>query len=229
MRPLRTAAMLHAHLDEEYAWRRKEMTDFRKVISRSNIAEKRALMRAGTPLLYAHWEGFNKGAAIAYGSYLSSIGLKYDDISESFQGLEAISQVRQLSELRKRVFTSSKLLLEIRSIPSKSVKIPLSDFIGNVGNLNFELFSEVVGFVGLDIIGLETKKALIDISLLKARNDVAHGEYVQMNESDFYVLLDEVFDIMKAFKTEIQNAVALQSFRRPAITPAPQNETGAAV
>jgi hypothetical protein len=195
------------------------MTDFKKVISRSNRAERQALLRAGTPLLYAHWEGFTKGAAIAYGSYLSGLGLRYEEILESFQGLEAISEVRQLAELKKRIFASSTILSKLRTIPSKSVKLPLTDYIGNVGNLNFELFSEVSSFVGVSIQGIETKKALIDVSLLKNRNDVAHGEFVQIDETEFSTLLDEIFDIMSAFKTEIQNSVAQKGFMRAPVAP----------
>lgn len=215
MKPIRTQTHLHARLDDEYAWRRKEMTDFKKVISRSNAVEKNALLRAATPLLYAHWEGFMKGAAIAYGSYLSNIGLKYEDILDSFQGLEAISQVKQLAELRKRIFASSEIVSILRAIPTKAVKLPLTDFIGNVGNLNFELFVEVAKFVGIGADGFETKRALIDISLLKNRNDVAHGEYVQINEAEFSDLSNEVFSIMEHFKTAIQNAVAQKEYLRP--------------
>lgn len=199
------------------------MTEFKKVMSRSNATEKRALLRAGTPLMYAHWEGFIKGAAIAYGSYLSNSGLKYQDILESFQGLEAISEVRQLMELRKRIFASSKIVSSLRAIPGKQVRLPLNDFIGNVGNLNYDLFSEMIQFVGISPDGFETKRALIDVSLLKNRNDIAHGEYIQIDEDEFSVLLSEIFPIMENFKTAIQNAVALKGYLRaqPAVAVAP--------
>lgn len=215
MKPIRTETQLHKHLDEQFSWRRQEMTEFRKAVSLSKGTQRTALLRAGVPLLYAHWEGFVKGVAIAYGSYLSGKGLTYGEILESFQGIEAIATVRTIGDLRKKLFASSALLKDLHGIASKRVRLPIGDYIGNVGNLNHDLFRELSGFVGIDSEQFETKRALIDVKLLKNRNEIAHGDHVVVESEDLETLTNEMFGVMEAFKAEIQNAVAVKSYLRP--------------
>lgn len=214
MKPIRTETQLHKHLDEQFGWRRQEMTEFRKAVSRSTGVQRTALLRAGVPLLYAHWEGFIKTVAVAYGSYLTGRGLRYEEVLECFQGIEAIATVRTIGDLRKRLFASSTLLKDLHGIPAKRVRIPIGDYIGNVGNLNHDLFVDIASFIGVNPEPFETKKALIDVKLLKNRNEIAHGEHIMIEDDELESLTNEMFEVMEAFKTEVQNAVAIRGYLR---------------
>ena len=58
----RTEQMLVDNLDNDLAWRIKELSIIKNKIPQSKNNEQEALIRAGVTILYAHWEGFVKNA-----------------------------------------------------------------------------------------------------------------------------------------------------------------------
>jgi hypothetical protein len=60
MNKLRTISDIQNHLNDEFGWRIQEIDNLKKVIPRVDSIQTRSLLRAGVPILYAHWEGFVK-------------------------------------------------------------------------------------------------------------------------------------------------------------------------
>ncbi|MCK5523482.1 MAG: hypothetical protein KAI83_10150 [Thiomargarita sp.] len=58
MKKLRTISDIQNHLDNELRWRIQEIANLKKVIPLVDSIQTRSLLRAGIPILYAHWEGF---------------------------------------------------------------------------------------------------------------------------------------------------------------------------
>lgn len=76
---LRTLSSLQDALDNAFAWRIKEIAAMKmSVESKSMSMTQTTLIRAGVPLLYAHWEGFIKQASQFYLEYVSNQRLKYN-------------------------------------------------------------------------------------------------------------------------------------------------------
>ena len=225
MRPARTASQLLEQLDNEFAWRLTEIASLRKAIRNAGGPTQVALLRASVTLLYAHWEGYVKTAAIRYGAYISSLRINFSEAQRSFSGLKALSYVKQLHSLKKQIFVSSELLSALHSVDDDRLSLNLDAHIANVGNLDYDLFEQIAQFLCIDAKSYSAKKTLIDESLLKKRNEIARGDYLLIDMDGFEVLSDEILEIMRQFKTDIQNAVALKAYLRP---PALKHEKGCA-
>ena len=83
MEKVRTLAEMQGALDDEMAWRIKEISVF-KTGAVSKWPERKALTRAGVALLYAHWEGFIKQSSELYLSYVESQALTYRELKSCF-------------------------------------------------------------------------------------------------------------------------------------------------
>lgn len=64
----------------------------------------------------------------------------------------------------------------------------------------------------LDYAPFELKENLIDQQLLDWRNKIAHGRSLFPSEDDFKVLYDEVSLLLRNFKDQLENAVALKTY-----------------
>ena len=60
----------------------------------------------------------------------------------------------------------------------------------------------------------EPRSALIDERLLKSRNGIAHGDRLMVDNEGYYELVEKVLEMMRWFKTDIENAAATESFLR---------------
>ena len=50
---------------------------------------------------------------------------------------------------------------------------------------------------------------------MRRRNKVAHGDYLDLDPADFRTLADDVLQMMRDYKTDLQNAASLATYRRP--------------
>ncbi|MBD2666493.1 MAE_28990/MAE_18760 family HEPN-like nuclease [Richelia sinica] len=62
---IRTVEQLSDILARELAWRKVELSALKSLIDSKSFAsgKRKALLRSGITILYAHWEGFVKVAA----------------------------------------------------------------------------------------------------------------------------------------------------------------------
>lgn len=214
MKGTRTASQLLAHLDEELAWRTQEITTVQKAVRSASGVSEIALLRAGVPLLYAHWEGGVKAMAICYVEFISKQGHNFSEIKQCFSGLKALGKVKEMHSITKRVFAASNLLSEIYNISSQSASIPLRSYVSNMGNLNFDMFEQVAGFIDIDTGRYMARKNMIDESLLKQRNEIAHGEFLTVDANAFDTMSREVLTLLRQFKDDIQNAIVQKTYLR---------------
>lgn len=68
--------------------------------------------------------------------------------------------------------------------------------------------------VRLRVTGYSTRFTLIDKTLLESRNGIAHGEHLVINAARFDSLVLEILEVLRWFKTDIENAVVQKSFLR---------------
>lgn len=214
MKRPRSASQLTTALDDDLAWRLQEIAVVRSSLKTAAGLRRTSLLRAAVPMLYAHWEGFIKGSAIQYTAYLSALNLKFGDVAICFSGVKAMSHVKSLGNLSKRIFTASETLVIINEIDKQNLSISLQDQISNIGNLNYDILEQILKFINIDTSTYSSKKALIDEALLKARNEIAHGQFVPIDYDRFESLTDEILSLMRQFKDDIQNATVLKTYLR---------------
>lgn len=133
MKKPRTSLQLQEALDNEFAWRQVEINALRQSVRHLNGQGQRSVLRAAVPILYAHWEGFVKEGVCLYVRYLSSMGLRFSVVKQSFRGLAALGHVRMISDIRKQIFVSSELLGKLYNIEGEVCRIPLDIHLERMG------------------------------------------------------------------------------------------------
>ena len=210
----RTVGQLAEGLDQEFSWRLQELSSLRQLIRQADGVSRRTALRAAVPVLYAHWEGFVKEAAVTYGRYISNSRLRYRDVRLCFLGIRALGRVRELSDIKRRIFAPEALLADIFAAEESRVVISLSDHLDDIGNLDFDRFEQIALFLSIDIEPYVSKRPIIDEVLLSNRNKIAHGEYLPIDERSYEELSSAILELMRQFKTDVQNGAALKKYLR---------------
>jgi hypothetical protein len=91
--------------------------------------------------------------------------------------------------------------------------IPNENIIKTGSNLNSTILKELLTTIGIDYSPYELKSNLIDAVLLKNRNMIAHGQYLDIDEDEFYSLYNDIIGIMIEIKNSIINSALLNEYK----------------
>lgn len=214
---VRTLLELTNALDDSLAWRKKEIAALRALISGRLRDHERAVMRrAAVAMLYAHWEGFTKEAALFYLEYVLRQKRALADLTGNFSAMVARRYIREAGQ-------SKKLSVHIATVDRLfAMNTQAPDFfppkaIDTESNLSSTVLQEIFLALGLSYDATWQTRALqIDGSLLRMRNEIAHGEDCSVDEPTYKALHDLVLDILDWVKTGIENNAATRAFLRSA-------------
>lgn len=211
MKQLKTADMLLEYMDQDMAWRIKEVHQLKAAVQDASGRNIDAHVRAGVSMLYAHWEGFIKGGANAYVNYLSHRASRNNEMKPCFVALAMKAKLGSANALSKSevAIQAVTYLLDEMDQP---IRLPRSDAIGAESNLSSTVFLNIAAWIDIDPSPYSTRFPLIDTTLLKSRNRIAHGEYLSITAERFYELTTEVLEMLRWFKTDIENAVVGNAF-----------------
>jgi HEPN superfamily RiboL-PSP-like protein len=213
MAKIRTLTQLQEALDAEMSWRIKEISDF-KLATKTQPATSRTFIRAGVALVYAHWEGFIKAASERYLDYVDNKGHIYLELKTCFAVFGLKGKLTLLSGSRKAKRNIEALDFIFNEM-KKPARMSMRSAIDTESNLTSKVFANIAESIDISLSRYETKFNLIDESLVRRRNRVAHGEYLDLSAADFLVLADEILQMMRSYKTDIENAASLESYKRP--------------
>lgn len=199
MKEVKTLTYLYELIEEDYAWRITELSNYRSFIIQSKGRSKESMLRGGIALLYAHWEGFIKNASDLYYSFVSNQNKKLNELNNSFISIALRSQLESLS-------ASKKLSLHNSVVDTFFNKSEIAPYFSSnspirTSNLKYEIFEDVCLMLGIDIGEFQTRykrgfdrniQLVIDEDLLSKRNNIAHGNFLSINEKDFKILYDIV-------------------------------------
>jgi hypothetical protein len=216
---MRAVNELADFLDEELAWRKRELTAVHFLIQGSRQHERPVMLRAGICLVYAHWEGFVKNASTAYLNYIDQMGLQYRELAPCLVALCLRGQFRELGA-SQRVSIHTQLTSFLLSELREKAELPWEYAIETRSNLNFDTLQEILCVLGLDYTPYSTREQLIDERLVGQRNRIAHGEFGEIDLVDYDQIYHAVLDLIDRFRTDVMNAVVTHRFRR---APQPQS------
>jgi hypothetical protein len=208
---LRSTNDLQDHLDGEIGWRLREIDQLKKLIRETSGLAQNALIRAGVPLVYAHWEGFVKSSAEAFLNFVVHQRKRYRELNECFSLHGLAGRLETLDQSKKH----HRRLEALRFIAfgmEQEAHFAWQDKINTKANLNSEVFESIAAAIGMDTAKYAPRYALMDEQLLKSRNQIAHGERLLVSGTSFCSLADETITLLRWFKTDIENAVALKSY-----------------
>jgi hypothetical protein len=204
---IRTLEELQEHLDDDLAWRKKELLELRRFINASSGLELGLYVRASTALAYAHLEGFFKKSSECYLAFVSARRVALLHLSPSLRALtlqrflDPTTDGDAFSKLQAIV---SALDPEADSVGNLRVSSRLSMEIG--GNLNFARLSGMLSRLGLPERDFELRKQMLDEGLLKCRNSVAHGRVEKPDTQLVLEWIQMVMEMMNNFRNLVENA-----------------------
>ncbi len=74
-------------IQEDFAWRRKELKIITERIPNTRSPLQNAYLRSAVPLLYAHWEGYVKNVSELYLKYVAGKFIKHSELYPQFFAL----------------------------------------------------------------------------------------------------------------------------------------------
>lgn len=215
---IRTAEQLQEALDRDLSWRKKELTSIITEIL-PNLKLKGTFpintpIRIGIALLYAHWEGFIKSSSNKYLEFIALRRLKYNELKSNFIAL-AVNKKLNKNDLSQGAFFPVKIVDFIINEGTQDARIPYKDVI-QTSNLDSKVLKKILTVLGLDYSQYELKANLIDIELLKRRNNIAHGRFIldDIDEQNFLNLYREIITTINNFNDQILEAAIYENYRR---------------
>lgn len=215
---IRTLEELSDKLADDLIWRKRELSEIKSLIEQKSFSAQRhnALLRSGVCILYSHWEGFVKLAASSYLEYVKAKRLTYNQLSNNFLALAMKAKLREAKETNKPSSFIPVCDFFLSQLDQRCSLPETKDAILTESNLSSDILKEITKILGLDSFPYSTKTVLIDIKLLKSRNEIAHGnDYNEIPDREAYIELhEEVIAMLETFRNQIENAAALNKFRR---------------
>lgn len=208
---IRTLTQLIDKLDEEIAWRKKELIYIKTLAEKNRYkSTSDALLRSGITILYAHWEGFIKSAATLYLEFVARQNLKYDELTANFLAVAIKKKLSEAHETYKAIVFTKVAEFFVSGL-SEKCSIQWEETI-KTSNLNSDILRDITCMLGLDYSKYETKEKEIDESLLRSRNEIAHGKYLLIDFDQYIKLHYEMINLMDLFKSQIENAAASKAY-----------------
>jgi hypothetical protein len=209
---LRSLSELEQAVDRETAWRKRELTNILFLAREARSSKAPTALRAGVALLYAHWEGWIKNIATFYIEYVAQQRLTYEQLSTPFF---AVALKRKITELGEAATVASHIdfAVFLRNDLSGAARLSTQGAVITEANLSSSLLRDIVRRLGLDYRPYELQANLIDRGLLYRRNNIAHGEYLEVDIAEFELLHSEITDLLRRFAREALNHAATRSYR----------------
>ncbi|PAD85423.1 hypothetical protein CHH55_23450 [Niallia circulans] len=208
---------LQTNIDKNLSYRKQELTILKTEISNSRGKKLNTLLRAGTLLLYSHWEGFIKESSKEYLRFLNKQKLLCSDMKDNFIVTSLKGNIIDASQSKKTT-KHYELFNKIVNGSSVNFKVNVDSaekpIIETHSNLKWEFFEEILFIVGLDTFD-QTNHQIIDSVLLDRRNKIAHGERIQLVKfldseehaeeviNEYTLLQDKIIDLLEQFKDNI--------------------------
>jgi len=190
-------------LDQELAWRKKELIDIKLLI---HSTQNPMLCRVGVALLSAHFEGFIKQAANYYVVYVASQNLKLSDIQTNFVAIHEAKVFEPCAKSNKITVYQKAIDKFFDNYTTKKFQVdysPEHPIIKTEGNPSSTVVRNIFDSIGLDFSPYETKTNYIDADLLSNRHGVVHGEKIYIQISDFDNTFKIITEIMERFSEQV--------------------------
>lgn len=205
---------LSKQINDDRAWRIREISDLSTAVQRADLISQRVLLRALITICYAHWEGYVRYSAQRYIDYVSLKKLSFSSLSLQFTRNHFLPRLAALSSGKASISARCDLIDEILDASVKKFRKINPDLINTRSNLSSEVFRDICLICDLPLDLLDDKVIFVDVLLLKRRNAIAHGEDAFVDIDGREDIVNGTIELMRRFGDAIENHVFSDSFRR---------------
>ncbi|MFF6957389.1 MAE_28990/MAE_18760 family HEPN-like nuclease [Streptomyces sp. NPDC008317] len=201
-------------IDRQLARRKVELSNLTLMVKGDNPDPHRlsCIARSAIVLAYAHWEGFVKQSSSDYVNYVNGVRIKVSELKFSLQAAHVSSSFKRAAASSKTRYLG-EMLEEIDRRRNEIFKVSPEKCIDTESNLSSLVFKDILRGIGLDVLPLyETRSVFIDRRLVKARNQVAHGELVSFDAVDVEDRIDGVRLLIDSYAEQLKKAVASNEY-----------------
>lgn len=210
---IRTKDQLLDKIAADRIWRIREISKLKMLVrlAEQDSEAKKVICRAGLSLAYAHWEGFVKKVGTYFLEYISMQRLSYKELRPNFVTLSLKSKIDE-ANASKKYSTFDAITGTLLSDTAHKVILP-KGAVNTESNLSSKVLKEIIWCLGLNYDGFITKEIFLDNKLLGRRNHVAHGEEMNLDETDFHDVMAEVITLIDMFRNLVENSITLESYK----------------
>lgn len=198
--------------DSDLIWRRKELSDLKAALRTADAAAKPALLRAIVTMSYAHWEGYVRTCANRYFEHLTLRKKPFADFERQIYVNSFLGRLDALYQSRTSIEGRCKIVNDILDGSNGRFSYLNPDLIDTKSNLNTDVTRDICIVCGIDSIQFESKRAFIDVLLLKRRNAIAHGQQSFIDADEVDDLVADILSLMGVFRTLLENKVYTKAY-----------------
>ncbi|MGK7630639.1 MAE_28990/MAE_18760 family HEPN-like nuclease, partial [Salmonella enterica] len=120
----------------------------------------------------------------------------------------------EITSTNKHDIISESLKFILTGQKEKAI-LKFDSAIQTESNLKSHVFDNIAKSIGVSVEHFNTKYNFIDESLLKRRNCIAHGEYLDIDANEWRNLSKETLTLMRTFKNEVLNNASTRKYLKP--------------
>lgn len=210
---LRTAEEFTAHITSDLTWRIREISDIRSTAAAALQPVSRAILRASVPLMYAHWEGHVSLVSRAYMDFLALRRLPYSSLKQCFRLNAFFATIRRMTQARLNHLDQIAFLTSVLNSGDAQLRNVDQDVLSTRSNLNSEVLQDLCCLLSLDIGQFKDDFDFLDKILLNRRNNIAHGQFIEIDIAMLRDMSERVIEMMRKFNNLVDNEVNLQGYR----------------
>ena len=202
-----TETDLSIQLDSELNWRRRELSDLKSAIRNADVVARRVLLRSLVTISYAHWEGYIRISASKYFSHIAMKKKPYRDLDRQFYTNSFLVRLDAFYRSKASMKDASAFITSIMDSQESRFTFLNSKLIDTKSNLNTDVINDLCLVCGFSGAFFEDNRIFIDMSLLKKRNAIAHGQDEGIDERDMDDFIKNTLSLLEHFKTLIENNI----------------------
>lgn len=208
---IRSKTELQEKVNSDIAQRKIEIINLMGLLHHSKNKNEILLAKCLVVLSYSHWEGFVKNSSKFYLMYIKNKGLSQHQYSQQLRSSLFYRHIMKKNDS----ITNKILLTEDCLYHNMNLEIDINDLCDTESNLNFETLKKILFNLGIRSTEFDTKELFINEKIIADRNKFAHGELQPYTKDEACEIADETIKLMDKYKTEIENAIAMESYQCP--------------
>jgi MAE_28990/MAE_18760-like HEPN len=141
--------------------------------------------------------------------FLATRRPRYSAIKPSFRLNEFFAGLKRLGRLQLSYRQQIEFIESILQSGDTQFRRIDKEVISGRGNLNSEVLKELYAFLSIDQALFEDDYEFLDKILLYRRNNIAHGEYIAVDEKGLEDMSNRVIGMMRTFNNLVDNDMVL--------------------